>query len=124
MEVLISLIIVAVGLTTFFVGMVIVGTGTRYLNMCKRELTPLEEWTLASMNGIHNAAQQSALANNISQLTPGVTDDMLSAISSRGIVMGLFSVGGIYTGNNALVKHWPVCVIALIIAISGIATML
>lgn len=113
-----------IGLVLLFVGMVIVGTGTRYLNNRKRELTPLEEWTLASMNGIQGRAQNRNLANSISRATPGVTDDILSAIGSVGIVSGLFAIGNVYTGKNIFKKFWPIFIIVTILVVAIICSFI
>ena len=53
----------------------------------------------------------------------GVTDDMLSAMNSTGIISGYMEVGRVYTGKNILKNHWPIISIIVAILISIVITV-
>ena len=59
---------------------------TRYINFCNRERTEFEEWVLQAILGIEEAAMRRNGINAITKVIPGVTDDMLSAMNSMGII--------------------------------------
>ena len=115
---------VIIGLILFFIGRIQVGLMTRYLNFCNRDRTVAEEWVLNRMNGIEVAAMELNGINAITRLTPGVTDDMLSAINSKGVISGFRAVAQIYTGKNILKNHWPGICIALTILVSVLKTII
>ena len=75
-----------VGFIMFFIGRIQVGLMTRYINFCNRERTEFEEWVLQAMLGIEEAAMRRNGINVITKVIPGVTDDMLSAMNSMGII--------------------------------------
>lgn len=96
---------------------------TRYINFCNRERTEFEEWVLQAMLGIEDAAMRRNGINSITKVTPGVTDDMLSAMNSTGIISGYMEVGRVYTGKNILKNHWTVISIIVAILISIVITV-
>ena len=112
-----------IGLIVFFVGRMQVGMMTRYINFCNRERTEFEEWILQNMLDIEEAAAIRNVLNSITKVTPGVTDDMISAMNSKDIISGYRSVGKIYTGNNIFKNHWPIISIIGIILISVVTTI-
>ena len=57
------------------------------------------------------------------KVIPGVTDDMLSAMNSTGIISGYMEVGRVYTGKNILKNHWPIISIIVAILISIVITI-
>lgn len=114
---------VVIGFIVFFVGRMQVGMMTRYINFCNRERTELEEWILQNMLDIEEAAASRNVLNSITKATPGVTDDMISAMNSKDIISGYISVGKIYTGNNIFKNHWPIISIIGIILISVVITI-
>ena len=75
-----------VGFIMFFIGRIQVGLMTRYINFCNRERTEFEEWVLQAMLGIEEAAMRRNGINAITKVISGVTDDMLSAMNSMGII--------------------------------------
>ena len=75
-----------VGFIMFFIGRIQVGLMTRYINFCNRERTEFEEWVLQAMLGIEEAAMRRNGINVITKVIPGVTDDMLSAMNSTGML--------------------------------------
>ena len=109
-----------VGFIMFFIGRIQVGIMTRYINFCNRERTEFEEWGLQAMLGIEEAAMRR---NAITKVIPGVTDDMLSAMNSTGIISGYMEVGRVYTGKNILKNHWPIISIIVAILISIVITV-
>ena len=94
-----------VGFIMFFIGRIQVGLMTRYINFCNRERTEFEVWVLQAMLGIEEAAMRRNGINVITKVIPGVTDDMLSAMNSTGIISGYMEVGRVYTGKNILKNH-------------------
>lgn len=114
---------VVIGFIVFFVGRMQVGMMTRYINFCNRERTELEEWILQNMLDIEEAAASRNVLNSITKASPGVTDDMISAMNSKDIISGYISVGKIYTGNNIFKNHWPIISIIGIILISVVITI-
>lgn len=114
---------VIVGLIMFFIGRFQVGMTTRYLNFCNRDRTELEEWVVNSMQEIEGAAMQANAIKTITNLTPGVTDDMLAALKSKDVITGFRVVGSIYTGKNILKNHWPMISIVMLILISVLFTI-
>lgn len=114
---------VVIGFIVLFVGRMQVGMMTRYINFCNRERTELEEWILQNMLDIEESAASRNLLNAITKVTPGVTDDMISAMNSKDIISGYISVGKIYTGNNIFKNHWPIISIIGIILISVVITI-
>ena len=93
-----------VGFIMFFIGRIQVGLMTRYINFCNRERTEFEEWVLQAMLGIEEAAMRRNGINSITKVTPGVTDDMLSAMNSTSIISGYMEVGRVYTGKKYIKK--------------------
>lgn len=75
-----------VGFIMFFIGRIQVGLMTRHINFCNRERTEFEEWVLQAMLGIEEVAMRRNGINVITKVIPGVTDDMLSAMNSMGII--------------------------------------
>ena len=59
----------------------------------------------------------------ITKVIPGVTDDMLSAMNSTGIISGYMEVGRVYTGKNILKNHWPIISIIVAVLISIVITV-
>lgn len=114
---------VVIGFIVFFVGRMQVGMMTRYINFCNRERTELEEWILQNMLDIEEAAASRNVLNSITKASPGVTDDMISAMNSKDIISGYISVGKIYTGNNIFKNHWPIISIIGIILICVVITI-
>lgn len=116
---------IVIGFILLFVGRVKIGTATRFLNHRKRELTPLEEWTLTAMYRVEgwNSAYQN-LINSITRTTPGVTDDILLGIGNVEIITGFFGVGKVYTGKSHLKKYWPVYSIIATLLIFLVITLL
>ena len=114
---------VVIGFIVFFVGRMQVGMMTRYINFCNRERTELEEWILQNMLNIEEAAASRNVLNSITKASPGVTDDMISAMNSKDIISGYISVGKIYTGNNIFKNHWPIISIIGIILICVVITI-
>lgn len=112
-----------VGFIMFFIGRIQVGIMTRYINFCNRERTEFEEWVLQAMLGIEEAAMRRNEINSITKVIPGVTDDMLSAMNSIGIISGYMEVGRVYTGKNILKNHWPIISIIVAILISIVITV-
>ena len=112
-----------VGFIMFFIGRIQVGLMTRYINFCNRERTEFEEWVLQAMLGIEEAAMRRNGINSITKVIPGVTDDMLSAMNSTGIISGYMEVGRVYTGKNILKNHWPIISIIVAILISIVITI-
>ena len=112
-----------VGFIMFFIGRIQVGLMTRYINFCNRERTEFEEWVLQVMLGIEEAAMRRNGINSITKVIPGVTDDMLSAMNSTGIISGYMEVGRVYTGKNILKNHWPIISIIVTILISIVITV-
>ena len=106
-----------------FIGRIQVGLMTRYINFCNRERTEFEEWVLQAMLGIEEAAMRRNGINVITKVIPGVTDDMLSAMNSTGIISGYMEVGRVYTGKNILKNHWPIISIIVAILISIVITV-
>lgn len=100
-----------------------VGLMTRYINFCNRERTEFEEWVLQAMLGIEEVAMRRNGINSITKVIPGVTDDMLSAMNSTGIISGYMEVGRVYTGKNILKNHWPIISIIVAILISIVITV-
>ena len=96
---------------------------TRYLNSCNRDRTELEEWVVNSMQEIEGVAMQANDIKTITNLTPGVTDDMLAALKSKDVITGFRVVGSIYTGKNILKNHWPIISIVMLILISVLFTI-
>ena len=113
-----------VGLIMLFVGRIQVGLMTRYINFCNRERTEFEEWVLQAMLGIEEVAMRRNVINSIAKVTPGVTDDILSAMNSTGIISGYMEVGRVYTGKNILKNHWPIITIIVAILISIVITVI
>lgn len=62
--------------------------------------------------------------NSITKVIPGVTDDMLSAMNSIGIISGYKKGGRVYTGKNILKNHWPIISIIVVILISIVITVI
>ena len=112
-----------VGFIMFFIGRIQVGLMTRYINFCNRERTEFEEWVLQAMLGIEEAAMRRNGINSITKVIPVVTDDMLSAMNSTGIISGYMKVGRVYTGKNILKNHWPIISIIVAILISIVITV-
>ena len=112
-----------VGFIMFFIGIIQVGLMTRYINFCNRERTEFEEWVLQAMLGIEEAAMRRNGINSITKIIPGVTDDMLSARNSKGIISGYMKVGRVYTGKSILKNHWPIISIIVAILISIVITV-
>ena len=112
-----------VGFIMFFIGRIQVGIMTRYINFCNRERTEFEEWVLQAMLGIEEVAMRRNGINSITKVIPGVTDDMLSAMNSTGIISGYMEVGRVYTGKNILKNHWTVISIIVAILISIVITV-
>ena len=112
-----------VGFIMFFIGRIQVGLMTRYINFCNRERTEFEEWVLQVMLGIEEAAMRRNGINSITKVIPGVTDDMLSAMNSTGIISGYMEVGRVYTGKSILKNHWPIISIIVTILISIVITV-
>lgn len=112
-----------VGFIMFFIGRIQVGLMTRYINFCNRERTEFEEWVLQAMLGIEEAAMRRNGINSITKIIPGVTDDMLSARNSKGIISGYMKVGRVYTGKSILKNHWPIISIIVAILISIVITV-
>lgn len=106
-----------------FIGRIQVGIMTRYINFCNRERTEFEEWVLQAMLGIEEVAMRRNGINSITKVIPGVTDDMLSAMNSTGIISGYMEVGRVYTGKNILKNHWPIISIIVAILISIVITV-
>ena len=52
-----------------------------------------------AMQGIEEAVMRRNGINVITKVIPGVTDDMLSAMNSTGIISGYMEVGRVYTGK-------------------------
>ena len=77
----------------------------------------------ASYAGHRDAAMRRNGINSITKVTPGVTDDMLSAMNSTGIISGYMEVGRVYTGKNILKNHWTVISIIVAILISIVITV-
>ncbi len=113
-----------VGFIMLFVGRIQVGLMTRYINFCNRERTEFEEWVLQAMLGIEEATMRRNVINSIAKVTPGVTDDILSAMNSTGIISGYMEVGRVYTGKNILKNHWPIITIIVAILISIAITVI
>ena len=112
-----------VGFIMFFIGRIQVGLMTRYINFCNRERTEFEEWVLQVMLGIEEAAMRRNGINSITKIIPGVTDDMLSARNSKGIISGYMKVGRVYTGKSILKNHWPIISMIVAILISIVITV-
>lgn len=120
----VPIVAVTTGLIMFFVGRIQVGLMTRYINFCNRERTEFEEWILQSMQGIEEVAMRRNGINAITKMIPGVTDDMLSAMNSKGIISGYREVGKVYTGKNIFKNHWPIIGIIGMILISVVITVI
>lgn len=120
---IVSAVAFVVGFIMFFIGRIQVGLMTRYINFCNRERTEFEEWVLQAMLGIEEAAMRRNGINVITKVIPGVTDDMLSAMNSTGIISGYMEVGRVYTGKNILKNHWPIISIIVAILISIVITV-
>ena len=105
-----------VGFIMFFIGRIQVG-------LMNRERTEFEEWVLQAMLGIEEVTMRRNGINVITKVIPGVTDDMLSAMNSTGIISGYMEVGRVYTGKNILKNHWPIISIIVAILISIVITI-
>ena len=75
------------------------------------------------MQGIEEATMRRNGINAITKVISGVTDDMLSAMNSTGIISGYMEVGRVYTGKNILKTHWPIISIIVAILISIVITV-
>lgn len=113
-----------IGVIMFFIGRIQVGTTTRYLNICNRDRTELEDLVLNIMKAIEGTAKKVNSINAITKLTPGVTDDILVTLNSKDIINGFWAVASIYTGKNNLKKHWPIISIVILIFILILFTII
>ena len=75
-----------------------------------------------AMQGIEEAMRRNGI-NAITKVISGVTDDMLSAMNSTGIISGYMKVGRVYTGKSILKNHWPIISIIVAILISIVITI-
>lgn len=121
---IIPMVMVTCGLIVFFVGRMQVGMMTRYLHFCNRERTELEEWVLKAMQGIESAAMKRSRINAITKVTPGVADDMLSAMNSKGVISGYQAVGKVYIGKNIFKNHWPLISIIVLVLFCIVITII
>lgn len=87
------------------------------------ELLKYLKFELEAMLGIEEVAMRRNGINVITKVIPGVTDDMLSAMNSTGIISGYMEVGRVYTGKNILKNHWPIISIIVAILISIVITV-
>jgi hypothetical protein len=108
----------AVGLVVFGVGRVIVGCQTRRINFIKgRERTPLEEWTLAVMEGIESR-QGAALFDRVA-IETGIPALELAAIANgSGIILTLYRIGRVFVGGRFLRNHW--ILLLMVLAAAGL----
>lgn len=113
---------VIIGFILLFAGRIQVGLMTRYLNFCNRKRTELEDWVLSAMQGIEGEAVRTNGLLAISRATPGVTDDMATAINNSGVITGFMSVERVYTGKGLFKNHWPIITILSVITASALFT--
>lgn len=113
----IPLVMCIAGLAVFAVGRVIVGLGSRQLNLnMQRPLTEEERWFVACMMEMETEGAGTAFLNRAAATSGSTGAQIAAGASSMAVTGRFFRIGRRYMGHNFLINRLP-AIISLIIAI-------